>query len=98
MEVPDTVWTNSREKDDSPESIGLAAWINPSPTIHVLAVDPPGGTQKQNLLNVVDLGNGRTGIIVYIEGQDSRGIRLVEYKDGAGMKGMRLLQSVGTAE
>lgn len=92
------VWAEWRAKQDSPESLGLAAWISPAPALHVLAMDPPGGAQKQSLLNVVDLGNGRTGIIVYIEGEDSRGIRLVEYKDGAGIKDMRVLQSVGVAE
>jgi hypothetical protein len=92
------VWAEWREKADSPESIGLSAWISPVPNLHIVAVDPTGGTRKQNLLNVVDLGNRRTGIIVSIEGQDSGAIRLVEYKDGAGIKDMRLLQSVGVAE
>lgn len=40
----------------------------------------------------------RTGIIVYIQGEDSRGIRLVEYKDAVGVKDMRLLQAISTGE
>jgi hypothetical protein len=56
------------------------------------------GIQKENLLNVVDLGRGRTGIAVYIQGADSRGIQLREYKDGADLKHMPSIQSVGVAE
>jgi len=82
-------------------TVRLAAWLAPSPSLHFLAVEPPGagdGVQKENLLNVVDLGSGRTGIVVYIEGADSRGIQLKEYKDGADLKHMRAIQSVGVAE
>jgi hypothetical protein len=80
--------------------VRLAAWLAPSP-LHFLAVEPPyvfDGVQKENLLNVVDLGSGRTGIVVYIQGADSRGIQLREYKDGADLNQMRAIQSVGVAE
>jgi len=82
-------------------TVRLAAWLAPSPSLHFLAVEPPGagdGVQKENLLNVVDLGSGRTGIVVYIQGADSRGIQLMEYKDGADLEHMRVIQSVGVAE
>jgi len=81
--------------------VRLAAWLAPAPALHFLAVEPPGfldGVQKENLLNVVDLGSGRTGIVVYIQGADSRGIQLKEYKDGADLKHMRAIQAVGVAE
>jgi len=80
--------------------VRLAAWLAPSP-LHFLAVEPPyvfDGVQKENLLNVVDLGRERTGIVVYIQGADSREIQLREYKDGADLNNMRAIQSVGVAE
>jgi len=72
-----------------------------SPAPRLLAVEPPSvadGVQKENLLNVVDLGNGKTGIIVYIEGEDSRAIELLEYRDGMTLRQMRVLQTIAAGE
>jgi len=97
------VWADWRaEKGPNYTSIlRLGAWISPSPTIHLLAAEPPStadGIQNESVLNVVDLGNGRTGIIVNIQGSDSRATQLMEYKDGAALKGMRVIQTVGAGE
>jgi len=95
------VWADWRsEKGPNYQSIfHFAAWVSPSPSLHILAAEPDSGyLVKESLLNVVDLGNGRTGIIVYIEGPDNRGIQLIEYKDGAALKGMRVIHSVGAGE
>jgi len=50
------------------------------------------------LLNVVDLGDGKTGIIVNITGEDSAEIDLMEYRDGVDTKRMRVLQSIASGE
>jgi hypothetical protein len=46
----------------------------------------------------VDLGSGRTGIIIGIDGSGGRGMQLIEYKDGVALKGMRLIQNVSAGE
>jgi len=47
---------------------------------------------------VVDLGGGRTGIIVTRSGEDSNSTDLVEYRDGVDLGQMRVLQSIGAGE
>ena len=82
----------------------LAAWVAAQPTLRILAVEkrtsPYGGIASglPDLLNVVDLGDGRTGIIINTTGLDSTELRLAEYRDGANIKDMRALQSIGTGE
>jgi hypothetical protein len=51
-----------------------------------------------DLRNVVDLVDGRTGIIVGVTGLDTTELRLAEYRDGANINNMRALQSIGTGE
>ena len=94
-------WKSGKETDRQ-QPYALAAWISPLPTLHVLAVEkrtsPYGDLGLPDLLNVVDLGAGRTGIIVRIEGLDSRDLKLAEYRDGAPIKSLRVFQSVGAGE
>jgi hypothetical protein len=96
-------WKSGKEPKNTPSYL-LAAWISPLPTLHVLAVEkrisPYDGVESSlpDLRNVVDLGNGRTGIIVDITGLDSTDLRLLEYRDGANIKGMRAMQAIGTGE
>lgn len=78
---------------------GLAVWIAPQPTLHVLAADSaPGFQYLPDLLNVIDLGGGSAGIIVSEHGDDSGSLSLVEYRDGMDLRHMRTLQSIGAGE
>ncbi len=96
-------WKPGKEPKDTPTYL-LAAWMSPLPTLHILAVEkrtsPYDGIESglPDLRNVVDLGNGRTGIIVDLSGLDSTELRLLEYRDGANIKGMRAIQAIGTGE
>jgi hypothetical protein len=95
----------SFDEGDS-EKIGyaLAAWIAPQPTLHILAVQtrssPYDGLESvlPSLLNVIDLGEGKTGIIVEQNGEDSTSLDLVEYQDGVDLGHMRFLHSIGSGE
>ncbi len=81
-----------------------AAWIAPLPTPHILSVEKQtssyGGINDgaPNLLNVVDLGNGKTGIIVAFRRDDSTELPLAEYHDGLNVRKMPVLQSIGAGE
>ena len=96
-------WKSGKEPKDTPTYV-LGAWITPLPTPHILAVEkrtsPYEGIENglPDLLNVVDLGDGRTGIIVHISGLDSTQLRLAEYRDGANMRSMPAIQSIGSGE
>ena len=85
-------------------TLALGAWIAPSPTLHILAVETRTSGyddfegELPNLLNVVDLGGSRTGIIVGISGEDSGSLDLMEYRDGVDLRHMRSLQSIGAGE
>ncbi len=92
------------EKDLDKTSYALGAWISPSPELHILAIEKrasgyePFDYVLPNLINVVDLGNGKTGMIISKGGDDSIELDLVEYQDGADLRHMRMLQSIGTGE
>lgn len=80
----------------------LAAWLTTKPTLKLLAVetclcevDTP---QLPRLLNVVDLGRGRTGVIVETKGQYLWEFGLYEYRDGIGLRKMRVLQTMGVGD
>jgi hypothetical protein len=96
-------WKSGKEPKGVPSYV-LAAWVAAQPTLRILAVEkrtsPYGGIASglPDLLNVVDLGDGRTGIIINTTGLDSTELRLAEYRDGANIKDMRALQSIGTGE
>jgi hypothetical protein len=78
---------------------GLAAWIAPLPTLHVQAVESRAGFEYlPDLLNVIDLGGGKTAIVFSEHGDDSGSLSLVEYHDGVDLSHMRTLQSIGAGE
>ncbi len=81
----------------------LGAWMSPQPTIHILSTEDQTSNhgldaELPKLLNIVDLGNGKTGIIVSISGEDSEALQLREYKDGADIAPMPELQSISAGE
>jgi hypothetical protein len=96
-------WNPGEGPQDRPSYV-LGAWMTPLPTLHILAVQkrtsPYDGFESNlpDLLNVVDLGDGKTGMIVHIQGLDSTELHLLEYRDGVDLKSMRLLQSIGSGE
>jgi len=98
-------WTSGEEQTESWTTVyAIGAWITPSPTLHILAVEertsPYAGLASvlPDLLNVVDLGGGKTGIIFGISGEDSGSLNLAEYRDGASLREMRSLHSIGAGE
>ena len=56
------------------------------------------GGEPLKLLNVVDLGGGRTGIIVQLTGGDSEALNVLEYRDAISLRQMPALQSVSIGE
>jgi hypothetical protein len=82
----------------------LAAWITPLPSLRILAVEKRTSAGYgiedglPDLLNMVDLGGGRTGGIFQVSHGESIELDLVEYRDGIGVQAMRLLQSLSVAE
>ena len=79
-------WSSAKGQPDEKEDI-LAAWISPIPGPHILATESrmsPDGLNATlpRLLNVVDLGDGRTGLVVASSGEDSIALTLFEYRDG----------------
>jgi hypothetical protein len=97
------VW-NSEEAANQKTVYALAAWIAPQPTLHIIAIQtrtsPYQGLDSvlPGLLNAVDLGGGKTGIIVGSNGEDGSSLDLVEYRDGADLAHMRILHSIGAGE
>ncbi len=96
-------WRSGNEPNGR-ATFALAAWIAPQPTPHILAVEAQGSSlggfeeELPNLLNVVDLGNGRAAIIVSESGEDSSALFLFEYRDGVALSQMRRLQSLEAGE
>jgi len=96
-------WDSAKDPTGLPNYL-LAAWILPLPTPHILSVEKQtssyGGINDgaPNLLNVIDLGNGKTGVIVAIRGDDSLALVLAEYHDGLSVQKMPILQSIGAGE
>jgi len=79
--------------------LALGAWITPSPTLHVQAVENTINFEYlPELLNVIDLRNGNAAIIVKQSGNDSGAISLLEYHDGVDLDHMRMFQSIGAGE
>lgn len=98
-------WSLGEERTASWKTVyALGAWVTPLPALHILAweerTSPYEGLSSvlPDLLNVVNLGGGKTGIIVGISGEDSGSLGLFEYRDGAGLRDMSLLQSIGAGE
>jgi hypothetical protein len=98
-------WSSGEEHTENEKIIyALGAWIAPLPTVHILAIETRNNPYDAfenvlpSLLNVVDLGGGRTGVIVGMSGNDSSSLDLVEYRDGADLGHMCTLQSIGAGE
>jgi hypothetical protein len=98
-------WSTGEQHTESEKTIcALGAWISPLPELHILAVEkrtsPYDGLASvlPDLLNVVDLGLGKTGIIIGISGEDGGSLDLVEYHDGMNLSQMLTLQSIGAGE
>jgi hypothetical protein len=81
----------------------FAAWLAPSPALRILAVETTTANDDFTnefpiLENVVDLGNGATGLIVTIWGGDGRSLSLIQYADGMNIAHMRHLHSISAGE
>jgi hypothetical protein len=86
-----------------PSTYALAAWIAPSPTLHILAVEhqtSADGFENElpNLRNVVSFGEGRTAIVVSVTEYESQTLILSDYRDGFALKQMPMLQSISQGE
>ena len=86
-------------KIEGPPAFALGAWLAPQPVLQILAVEKitsPYGFlyELPNLLNVVDLGAGRTGIIADISGPGDTALGLWQYQEGADLNHMHLFQSL----
>jgi hypothetical protein len=92
-------YSGTLDTDDNSYAIG--AWFSPEPRLHIIALEPRTfGYQGEEpkLLNVLDLGGGRTGVIVFISAGESIATDLFEYRDGVVLKDMRVLQSISAGE
>lgn len=81
----------------------LAAWMTPRPSLQIVALEKRTSSydfqsELPRLLNVLDLGEGRTGLVIAVQGDDSLALELVEYRDGADLAHMRRHQWIGEAE
>lgn len=80
----------------------FAAWLTSAPTLRILATEQlsfgSDANIEEELLAVVDLGQGRTGAVVSTWGGDTRAMRLVEYRDGLQLSQMRTLQIIAFGE
>jgi len=82
----------------------IDAWLGAAPVLHVIAtetvVDGCDGTMANGttLLNVVDLGAGRTGLVVLQRGGDGMALQLIEYSDGLDLPHMRKWQTISFGE
>jgi len=94
-------WSSRAARNDEANDV-LAAWLTPSPSLRILAVETHSSAgliaQLPSLFNVVDLGGGSTGVIVNRVGEDDIALRLFEYRDGASLADMRLLQQIAAGE
>ena len=93
-------WRSAPDPQGKPV-YALAAWIAPLPKLHILAADTfivSDGGEPPKLLNVLDLGGGRTGIIVQLIGGDSGAVNLLQYRDAISLRQMPALQSVSMGE
>jgi len=93
----------SEEQSDYQPTYALAAWMVPSPALRILAVETQTSSYGFEfalpiLENVVDLGNGRTGMIFSTYGEDSRALVLLQYRDGVSLHQMRALQTISAGE
>ena len=81
----------------------IGAWLASAPTLHIVGAQERGCLENflpdaPRLLNVVDLDEGRTALIVFFEGGDGSSLKLLEYRDGVDVTDMRSLQSISFGE
>jgi hypothetical protein len=81
----------------------IGAWLAPALTLHIVAAQVSGCLDDflidaPRLLNVVDLGGGRTGIILSFTGGDGSSLELFDYRDGIDVTDMRSLPSISHGE
>lgn len=81
-----------------PSGFSLGAWLTPTPTLRVLAVEANQNVDLPYILNVADLGGRKTGMILSNGGEDSTSTDLVEYQDGVDAAHMPRLQSIAAGE
>lgn len=82
-------------------SYSIAGWITADPKLQIMALEPRTfgyGADEPELLNVLDLGDGKTGVILSISQGESIETDLFEYRDGVDLKQMRVLQSIAFGE
>lgn len=88
-------WKSGSVPADS--DFSLSAWFTATPTLRILAIEGDQNFDLQ-ILNVADLGGGRTGMIVENQGEDSISTELLEYRDSSDAAHMRHLQSLAAGE
>ncbi len=93
----------ANDKFGSAPVLAIGAWIAPQPNLHIAALEKitsPYGFlfELPELLNVIDLGGGKTGIIANITGPGDSTLGLWEYQDGVDLNHMYLFQSLVTDE
>lgn len=81
----------------------IDAWMMPPPkaqlmegTVRTCLLDGPHGTPE--LLSVVSLGDGRTGLTLFVPQGDGWSYYLMEYRDGEGFGKMRILRGLTFGE
>lgn len=92
--------------EDLRSNYALAAFLEAKPQLQIVAVQAATSPVYEDdldgvlppILDVVDLGDGRTGVIVASEGEDSSATRLLEYRDGVDLWHMHFLQSIEAGE
>jgi hypothetical protein len=95
-------WKSGEEAEGDPTYV-LGAWMALEPRLHILAVAHKTSSYGFEgylpvLLNVIGLGNGKTGLIISTQRDESSYLNLCEYRDGDDIAHMRCLQSIGSAE
>lgn len=86
------------------KGVTLGAWLAPQPTLHIVGIERRTASygfdsDLPTLLNVFDLGAGRTAIVLSTSGEDSAAVVLLEYRDRVGgARDMPQLQSLAAAE
>jgi hypothetical protein len=80
----------------------FVAWMAAEPALRILLIEPLAASSdaiiEQKLLSVVDLGQGRTGVVLSRWGSAFRELRLVEYRDGSPVPQMRTLHLVNAGD
>jgi hypothetical protein len=92
-------------KDGGP-CTNVEAWLTVEPGrpgLRVLATAPhecayDWPKELPELMNAIDLGDGRIASIMNVSGTDGRSLVLYEYRDGATLADMRILQRFGASE